>query len=51
MAYTVHNILGPGLLEHAYREAMCVAVPVFIYSEIEKNRYGRPKPKIILELG
>jgi GxxExxY protein len=24
MAYTVHNILGPGLLEHAYREAMCV---------------------------
>jgi GxxExxY protein len=24
MAYTVHNILGPGLLEHAYQEAMCV---------------------------
>jgi GxxExxY protein len=24
MAYTVHNILGPGLLEHAYKEAMCV---------------------------
>ncbi len=24
MAYTVHNLLGPGLLEHAYREAMCV---------------------------
>jgi GxxExxY protein len=23
-AYTVHNTLGPGLLEHAYREAMCV---------------------------
>ncbi len=24
MAYTVHNALGPGLLEHAYKEAMCV---------------------------
>jgi GxxExxY protein len=24
MAYAVHNALGPGLLEHAYREAMCV---------------------------
>ena len=24
MAYTVHNILGPGLLEHAYKEALCV---------------------------
>jgi hypothetical protein len=24
MAYTVHNILGSGLLEHAYKEAMCV---------------------------
>jgi len=24
LAYTVHNILGPGLLENAYEEAMCV---------------------------
>ena len=24
MAYTVHNALGPGLLEHAYQEALCV---------------------------
>jgi len=24
MAFTVHNILGPGLLEHAYKEALCV---------------------------
>src|SRR5512137_2392074 len=24
MAYTVHNLLGPGLLEHAYQEALCV---------------------------
>ena len=24
LAYTVHNILGPGLLEHAYKEALCV---------------------------
>jgi GxxExxY protein len=24
VAYTVHNLMGPGLLEHAYREAMCV---------------------------
>jgi GxxExxY protein len=24
MAYTAHNLLGPGLLEHAYKEAMCV---------------------------
>jgi GxxExxY protein len=24
MAYSVHNALGPGLLEHAYKEAMCV---------------------------
>jgi hypothetical protein len=24
MAYTVHNILGPGLLESAYKGAMCV---------------------------
>jgi hypothetical protein len=28
-----HNILGPGLLEHAYREARCVAVPIFIIFE------------------
>jgi GxxExxY protein len=24
MAYTVHNVLGPGLLESAYEGAMCV---------------------------
>jgi GxxExxY protein len=24
MAYTVHNLLGAGLLEHAYKEAMCI---------------------------
>ena len=24
MAYTVNNTLGPGLLEHAYKEAMCI---------------------------
>ncbi|MBN2353720.1 MAG: GxxExxY protein, partial [Spirochaetales bacterium] len=23
-AYAVHNALGPGLLEHAYQEALCV---------------------------
>ena len=24
MAFSVHNILGPGLLEHCYQEACCV---------------------------
>ena len=24
MTYKVHNALGPGLLEHAYKEALCV---------------------------
>jgi GxxExxY protein len=24
MAFTIHNILGPGLLEHAYEEAFCI---------------------------
>ena len=24
MVYKVHNALGPGLLEHAYKEALCV---------------------------
>ncbi|RPJ03854.1 MAG: GxxExxY protein, partial [Spirochaetaceae bacterium] len=24
LAYTVHNILGSGLLESAYEEAMCI---------------------------
>jgi GxxExxY protein len=24
MAFTVHNILGPGLLEHCYQEALCI---------------------------
>jgi GxxExxY protein len=24
MSYTIHNILGPGLLEHAYEEAFCI---------------------------
>ena len=24
MAYDIHNVLGPGLLEHAYEEAFCI---------------------------
>ena len=24
MAFTIHNILGPGLLEHCYEEAFCI---------------------------
>lgn len=24
MAFTIHNILGPGLLEHCYEEAYCI---------------------------
>jgi len=24
VAYTIHNAIGPGLLEHAYKEAICV---------------------------
>jgi GxxExxY protein len=45
-AYNVHNILGPGLLEHAYREALCVELEVSgipferekVYSLEYKNR-------------
>jgi GxxExxY protein len=28
MAFTVHNILGPGLLEHCYQEALCVELQI-----------------------
>ena len=28
MAFTVHNILGPGLLESAYEEAFCVELSI-----------------------
>ena len=24
MAFTIHNILGPGLMEHTYEEAFCI---------------------------
>ena len=35
MAYRVHNTLGPGLLEHAYKEALCVELE---YADIPYSR-------------
>jgi GxxExxY protein len=37
LSYTVHNILGPGLLESAYEEAMCLELKLNnIYFERQK---------------
>jgi hypothetical protein len=38
MAFSVHNILGPGLR----------AVPVFRYFKMEKNRHSQLNPKNFL---
>ena len=40
VAYTVHNILGPGLLEHAYREAMCVELGLAGIAHEREKVYG-----------
>jgi GxxExxY protein len=45
MAYTVHNALGPGLLEHAYQEALCVEL------RLAGIRYEREKVYELLYKG
>ena len=38
LAFTVHNVLGPGLLEHCYQEALCI--------ELRRNNITFEREKI-----